>query len=68
MVATKVYFPYRKGVFGWVIGWFLWTESEQSTGTNRAGLSRKHILSAVDDSLKRLDTPYIDLYQRLLIA
>lgn len=30
---------------------------------NRGGLSRKHILSACDDSLKRLGTDYIDLYQ-----
>ena len=29
----------------------------------RRGLSRKHILSAVDDSLRRLGTDYIDLYQ-----
>jgi 1-deoxyxylulose-5-phosphate synthase len=27
------------------------------------GLSRKHILSAVGDSLRRLGTDYIDLYQ-----
>jgi 1-deoxyxylulose-5-phosphate synthase len=27
------------------------------------GLSRKHILSAVEDSLRRLQTDYIDLYQ-----
>ncbi len=32
-------------------------------GPNDRGLSRKHILSAVDDSLRRLDTDYIDLYQ-----
>jgi 1-deoxyxylulose-5-phosphate synthase len=30
---------------------------------NRGGLSRKHILDACDDSLKRLGTDYIDLYQ-----
>ena len=30
---------------------------------NAKGLSRKHILSAVDDSLRRLRTDYIDLYQ-----
>ncbi len=30
---------------------------------NRGGLSRKHVLSEVDASLRRLDTDYIDLYQ-----
>ncbi|MEM7737656.1 MAG: aldo/keto reductase [Deinococcota bacterium] len=30
---------------------------------NRGGLSRKHIMDAMDDSLKRLGTDYIDLYQ-----
>ena len=32
-------------------------------GPNDAGLSRKHILSAIDASLKRLGTDYVDLYQ-----
>jgi aryl-alcohol dehydrogenase-like predicted oxidoreductase len=32
-------------------------------GPNDEGLSRKHILSAVEASLERLDTEYIDLYQ-----
>lgn len=32
-------------------------------GPNDLGLSRKHILDAVDASLKRLGTDYIDLYQ-----
>lgn len=31
-------------------------------GVNDVGLSRKYILKAVEDSLKRLDTDYIDLY------
>ena len=31
-------------------------------GPNDGGLSRKHILSAVEASLRRLDTDYIDLY------
>ncbi len=32
-------------------------------GPNDEGLSRKHILKAVEDSLRRLKTDYIDLYQ-----
>jgi len=32
-------------------------------GPNNVGLSRKHILHQLDESLKRLDTDYIDLYQ-----
>lgn len=32
-------------------------------GPNDFGLSRKHILSAVEGSLRRLQTDYIDLYQ-----
>lgn len=30
---------------------------------NARGLSRHHIMSAVDQSLQRLQTDYIDLYQ-----
>ncbi len=32
-------------------------------GPNGGGLSRKHILSAIDASLSRLDMDYVDLYQ-----
>src|SRR5260221_10496797 len=32
-------------------------------GPNDEGLSRKHIISACEESLKRLQTDYIDLYQ-----
>ncbi|HEV7396768.1 MAG TPA: aldo/keto reductase [Pyrinomonadaceae bacterium] len=32
-------------------------------GPNQKGLSRKYIMEAVDDSLRRLQTDYIDLYQ-----
>lgn len=32
-------------------------------GVNGEGLSRQHIILAVEDSLRRLDTDYIDLYQ-----
>src|SRR5258708_15853773 len=30
---------------------------------NQRGLSRKHIFHAIDDSLRRLGTDYVDLYQ-----
>lgn len=36
---------------------------QMGQGPNDAGLSRKHILSAIEDSLRRLQTDYIDLYQ-----
>jgi len=32
-------------------------------GPNDRGLSRKHVLAAIDASLRRLDTDYVDLYQ-----
>ena len=34
-------------------------------GANAKGLSRKHIMEAIDASLKRLGTDYVDLYQIL---
>jgi aryl-alcohol dehydrogenase-like predicted oxidoreductase len=37
--------------------------SEVGPGPNDKGLSRKHILQACDDTLRRLDTGYLDLYQ-----
>jgi 1-deoxyxylulose-5-phosphate synthase len=33
------------------------------TGLNEKGLSRKHIMAAIDASLARLGTDYVDLYQ-----
>jgi 1-deoxyxylulose-5-phosphate synthase len=44
VIATKVYFPMRKG-------------------PNGGGLSRKAIMAAIDASLTRLGTDYVDLYQ-----
>lgn len=32
-------------------------------GPNQRGLSRKHVMSSIDASLKRLGTDYVDLYQ-----
>src|SRR5437762_5895668 len=32
-------------------------------GPNDQGLSRKHILASIDDSLRRLGTDHVDLYQ-----
>jgi len=36
---------------------------EVTEGVNSRGLSRKHLLHAIDDSLARLGTDYVDLYQ-----
>jgi aryl-alcohol dehydrogenase-like predicted oxidoreductase len=36
---------------------------EMGPGVNAKGLSRKHIMEAIDASLKRLGTDYVDLYQ-----
>jgi aryl-alcohol dehydrogenase-like predicted oxidoreductase len=35
---------------------------EMGTGPNDMGLSRKHIMRMAEDSLRRLDTDYIDIY------
>ena len=32
-------------------------------GLNNAGLSRQHIMESIDNSLRRLGTDYVDLYQ-----
>ncbi len=36
---------------------------QMGTSANAGGLSRKHIMEAIDHSLKRLGTDYVDLYQ-----
>lgn len=36
---------------------------QMGSGANDGGLSRKHVLSAIEASLRRLGTDYIDLYQ-----
>jgi aryl-alcohol dehydrogenase (NADP+) len=37
--------------------------AEKDPKPNAKGLSRKHLMSAIDDSLRRLGTDYVDLYQ-----
>ena len=37
--------------------------NQMSKSPNDGGLSRKHIMSSIDASLKRLKTDYVDLYQ-----
>lgn len=39
--------------------YFTWDEDKPNSG----GLSRKHIMDAIDGSLERLGTDYVDLYQ-----
>lgn len=57
VVATKVFNPvlmeFRGGAGG----------AKPALRPNMQGLSRKRIFHAVDDSLRRLDMDYIDLYQ-----
>ncbi len=52
VLATKVFFP--------VIGGAI---AKGAGGANRRGLSRKAIMTELEDSLRRLGTDYIDLYQ-----
>ena len=37
--------------------------SPMGDGPNDRGLSRKHVMAGIDDSLRRLGTDYVDLYQ-----
>jgi aryl-alcohol dehydrogenase-like predicted oxidoreductase len=58
VLASKVYFPATADP----------TEARGpdapgAGGANDRGLSRKHVLSAIDASLRRLGTDYVDLYQ-----
>ena len=58
VIATKVFFPVFEAMH-------LNTEiaKPEERRPNASGLSRKHIFAAIDASLKRLGTDYIDLYQ-----
>jgi aryl-alcohol dehydrogenase (NADP+) len=58
VIATKVYFPMGATDRGADFG-----GPPRPPGPNDRGLSRKHILDAIDASLRRLGTDYVDLYQ-----
>jgi aryl-alcohol dehydrogenase-like predicted oxidoreductase len=47
VIATKAFYPVADG----------------PAGPNDRGLSRKHLFDAIDGSLRRLGTDYVDLYQ-----
>ncbi|HNB26333.1 MAG TPA: aldo/keto reductase [Alphaproteobacteria bacterium] len=52
VLATKVHFPVVGGAI-----------EKGAGGINRKGLSRKAIVTELEDSLRRLGTDYVDLYQ-----
>ena len=58
VIATKVFYPVEMGFKGGAAG-----GAKPLRRANADGLSRKRILHAVDASLARLGTDYIDLYQ-----
>ncbi len=58
VIATKVYFPVDLGFKGGNSA-----AAAPARKPNQSGLSRKRIFAALDASLRRLNTDYIDLYQ-----
>lgn len=58
VIATKVFYPVEMSFKGGAAG-----GAKPPRRANADGLSRKHIMHAVDASLARLGTDYIDLYQ-----
>jgi aryl-alcohol dehydrogenase-like predicted oxidoreductase len=64
-VSEKVTGKLLKAMFGRRDYYVVATKVHGVTGDgpNDRGLSRKHIMAAIDDSLRRLGTDYVDLYQ-----
>jgi 1-deoxyxylulose-5-phosphate synthase len=58
VVATKVFNPVGRMAPGGS-----GHADADGRAVNARGLSRKHIMSGIDDSLQRLDMEYVDLYQ-----
>ncbi|HEY7724138.1 MAG TPA: aldo/keto reductase [Anaeromyxobacteraceae bacterium] len=56
VVATKVFFPVDMAFSGG-------GAQRPESAPNTSGLSRKRVLAAIDASLRRLGTDYVDLYQ-----
>ncbi|KAI9343339.1 NADP-dependent oxidoreductase domain-containing protein [Zopfochytrium polystomum] len=59
VIATKVFFPVSEDIGINALG----RPMNDPRLVNRGGLSRKHIFEAIEASLRRLGTTYIDLYQ-----
>ena len=58
VIATKLFFPVDLDFKGGIA-----RGGAESERPNKSGLSRKRIFHAIDASLKRLNTDYIDLWQ-----
>ncbi|KAL1739031.1 NADP-dependent oxidoreductase domain-containing protein [Schizophyllum fasciatum] len=63
VIATKCFGIVGKGADQHTITWLVPELADQRQYVNQHGLSRAAIFNAVDASLARLNTPYIDLYQ-----
>lgn len=63
VILTKVCMPVKAGSVGGKRPPGTAEELDKAGYANQRGLSRKHIFDSVQDSLKRLDTDYIDILQ-----
>lgn len=63
VILTKLNNPVKAGKVGGKRPPATAAELDAAGYVNQRGLSRKHIFDSVQDSLKRLDTDYIDVLQ-----